>query len=259
MLTVIDDIPKEVLAGIVAAVAVARLWAALDRRSAPGHMLRRAWSRQSVRRATASLLAAVALVAIAEDVLFVEEEELILRLDRRVRAALVETPPTLRQAAAVASRVTGEGLAVATVAAVLVLVIARWLEEAVVVTLGALSAWALSGALKILFLVPRPRADVPMRLAVSYGFPSGHTLVALVVCGLLAWAVGRHVHRGLRLSLLAAAWMLALTAGAARVVLEAHWPSDVGAGLAIGWLWLNGLLALADSRLGPASRRCCPS
>jgi len=50
-----------------------------------------------------------------------------------------------------------------------------------------------------------------------------------------------------------AAWTLAFGAGISRVILYAHWPSDVVAGLALGTLWLVLLPAIVTTRRGPSA------
>lgn len=99
---------------------------------------------------------------------------------------------------------------------------ARWWLWVAVMILAPL----LEGALKQ--LIRRPRPD-----DVSLGFPSGHSTAAAAFFGIVILMAGALPPR-------AAAWVRALAllmivlVGVARVILRAHWPSDVLAGMALG-------------------------
>lgn len=240
----IDDAPKLMLAGALAALALLALWPLLDRRSTPAARLRAAWRSRAFRRGVVTVVVTLAVAAIAEDVLEAEHDEWILQLDARIITAVADPPPALRHAAALVSRLTGEGLVAVLAAAIPALIVCRRGRDAALLAGAAVGAWGASGLFKILFLVPRPRAHDMLRVTASYGFPSGHTLVTLVTVGTLAWLLGPR-HHPTRVALMLAAWMAALAAGASRVVLSAHWPSDVAAALALGTLWLVVLPAIA--------------
>ena len=204
------------------------------------------------RRLLCAALAATVLVVVAEAVLLYGHDELGPQLDRRLHAYArhLASEPALRATASVVSRLTGEGLVVAVVAATLGLVVARRRPEAWILVVGTLGSWIASGILKVAFGFPRPRAQAPWRDFVSYGFPSGHAFVTLVACGLIAWALGRRAARPVRIGLVAAAGVIALFGGAARVILNAHWPSDVIGGLAFGTAWLSLVVAVAEPTIG---------
>ena len=236
---VIDDTPKLLLAVSLGAVGLFALWSMLDARSPAAARVRRAWRAPAFRRLLAAALIVLALAVIAEDVLEAEHDEWVLRLDTMVIRALAEQRVGLRRAAAVVSHLTGEGLALLVTGALVVLVVRHRRRDALILCGAALGAWAASGLFKALLLVPRPRAGEVLHPAASYGFPSGHALVTLVTLGTLAWLLAKR--GGWRhTALLLAAWTIALGAGASRVVLAAHWPSD-----AVGSLWLIALPVIA--------------
>lgn len=104
---------------------------------------------------------------------------------------------------------------------------------------GAVPASLLSSGVKHLFARPRPAAVLPTGtfqvhgpvLAGHNSFPSGHSItIFLVVGGLLLASPWLRRHRLLG----AALGMLAAAVAMSRVMVGAHWPSDVLAGAALG-------------------------
>ena len=90
-------------------------------------------------------------------------------------------------------------------------------------------------------LVARPRPE-----ALSLGFPSGHSTAAAAFFGavmLLAATLPPRICLGVR----ALAVAMIVLVGMARVILRAHWPSDVLAGIALG-LALAAAAGLLASR-----------
>lgn len=109
--------------------------------------------------------------------------------------------------------------------------------------LAALPATLYSRGLKLLFERPRPAGVLSPDVAHFVGpiykalsFPSGHSTTAFVVAAVFCAHVER---RGLRIAALCLAAGVALS----RVLLGAHWPADVIAGAAGGWLcgWLGAV------------------
>ncbi|MBU2767860.1 phosphatase PAP2 family protein [Acidithiobacillus ferrivorans] len=88
----------------------------------------------------------------------------------------------------------------------------------------------------------RPPTAIKM---LSPAFPSGHVSLSLVVYGLLAlYLLAMVRHRGLRLAIVT---LLAALVGAiswSRLVLGAHWPSDVLGAWLLSGLWLGLLWAV---------------
>lgn len=231
---------------VLALAPALRLWPLLDARSRPAAGLRRLWRRPG---ADVLLLAVVGLcgaVVVTEDVLDGGPEEIFPALDRSVRAAVaaVSSGP-VRQVAATLSDLTGVGLATAVAAAALALAASGRRRDGVALCLASLSAWALSIGLKQVFGVPRPHSS-------AFGFPSGHALVTVVACGFLAWSLTRSAPPLARRAAYQAAAVVAVLAAASRVLLGAHWLSDVVAGLCLGlaWLGLSILIARRSLRAG---------
>ena len=102
----------------------------------------------------------------------------------------------------------------------------------------ALSSLALMFLLKNLF--GRHRPDIPLlREAQGLSFPSGHALMSVTFYGLLIYIVWQTVSRKwLKWLLVILLLLLILIIGFTRIYLRVHYPSDVFAGFAIGFLWL---------------------
>ncbi|MEU9605499.1 phosphatase PAP2 family protein [Streptomyces sp. NPDC048057] len=98
----------------------------------------------------------------------------------------------------------------------------------------------------------RPQWPDPVDSAHYAAFPSGHAMVATVVCGLLLWLLWRHGLRG-------AWWFVCVTVavvsvlgvGATRLYLGVHWPTDVLG----GWLLGAGWVALSIAGYARMERR----
>jgi membrane-associated phospholipid phosphatase len=115
----------------------------------------------------------------------------------------------------------------------------RWRDEAVVLLIAMVGAGAMSAALKLHFRRVRP--DLPWALVHehSFSFPSGHSVFAVVLYGILAYLGMRHLHgAGQRVAMLATAVLLILGIGLSRIYLGVHFPSDVAAGYFVGLVWL---------------------
>jgi undecaprenyl-diphosphatase len=88
---------------------------------------------------------------------------------------------------------------------------------------------------------PRPAVDlvhVSSRLA-SGGFPSGHALGALAICGYFVFLVHERVRgRALRIALTTILILFIALMGWSRIYEGQHWPSDVIGGYLLGGIWL---------------------
>jgi undecaprenyl-diphosphatase len=96
------------------------------------------------------------------------------------------------------------------------------------------------GAVKL--LVGRTRPD-----ALSYGFPSGHATAAAAYFGALLY-LAEPLPPLWRRALRVAAVALIVLVGIARVMLRAHWPSDVLGGFALGLALASGAVIVATRR-----------
>jgi undecaprenyl-diphosphatase len=137
----------------------------------------------------------------------------------------------------------GRQLTVMFAGSALVCLTLTWRLEAFALVVAG-SIRVVNGLMKEVFDSPRPglefirEAEAPT----SLGFPSGHTAGAMLLCGTVVWIVGRRARRSsIRLtSACGAAAAVAIT-GLGRMMVGAHWPSDVLGGL----LWASAaVLAL---------------
>ena len=234
------ELGEAVAVTVLCLLLLLSLWLVLDRRGRAAAALRQASKCSGATNILWGLVGLSALFIAAEEVLDRGSEELLPGLDILARhaAQLLGGSPMIYAAAWRLSDLTGIGLVTTVASVALCLFVLRHGREAVLVLIGSLSAWVLSGVLKLAFRVPRPHSS-------TLGFPSGHVLVAVVGCGLVAWALGRFAGCRTRRILYGAAGATALLSGAARVILDAHWVSDVIGGLAAGTVWLNLVILIA--------------
>jgi membrane-associated phospholipid phosphatase len=118
------------------------------------------------------------------------------------------------------------------------------------VTLAAaiLGGSLLNRLLKYFFHRRRPHFDDPILTLTSYSFPSGHTMMATVLFGVMAaYCLTKTTSWSARVMIIAAAGLLVLLVGFSRIYLGAHYLSDVIGALAEGLAWLSLCLTLLYS------------
>ena len=102
----------------------------------------------------------------------------------------------------------------------------------------ALSSVVLSFSLKAFFQRERPLMQLIGDVS-GYSFPSGHALIGIVFYGLFIYIIWHEVkQKWLKIFLIVVLILLILLISFSRVYLRVHYPSDVIAGLAIGFIWL---------------------
>jgi membrane-associated phospholipid phosphatase len=106
----------------------------------------------------------------------------------------------------------------------------------------------LNRILKYVFQRPRPHFDDPLLSLTSYSFPSGHTMTATVLFGVLAayfFTTTRDWRR--RVIIVFVAGLLILLVGFSRMYLGVHYLSDVLGAMAEGLAWLSLCLTVIYS------------
>jgi membrane-associated phospholipid phosphatase len=131
----------------------------------------------------------------------------------------------------------GLGVIVAVVVGVLVVRGRRHWAGYLVVTcvLGGL----MNLELKRFFARARPDLAEALRRAHGYSFPSGHAMGSTIAFGAMAYLAFRVLKRWrYRAAAIALAGTIILSISFSRIYLGVHWVSDVGAGIAVGLVWL---------------------
>jgi len=123
----------------------------------------------------------------------------------------------------------------------------------VVVTAGAI---VLNGILKGVFQRQRPNIFEWGTEVFSSSFPSGHAMSAAVVYGTIAYLAGRlqRTHWARLVTTIVAITLIVLIA-ASRIYLGVHYPSDILAGMAVGFAWAAFCMATLEAIQLVARRR----
>lgn len=119
---------------------------------------------------------------------------------------------------------------------------AAWTLPIVVVGSGVIIQ-----GVKLLMHRQRPAFFTPLLHEAGYSFPSGHSLIAMVVYGLLGYfALHLCKSRGARLAVRVVTVAVVFLIGVSRVYVGVHFPTDVLAGWTAGVPWLITCLALHE-------------
>jgi undecaprenyl-diphosphatase len=111
-------------------------------------------------------------------------------------------------------------------------------RTAIVILVTSASGELLNAAMKQVFNRPRPTIVPHLRAAYSTSFPSGHAMESAIVYLTLGAILMRASDTvPTKVYILAIAMLLTAVAGASRVYLGVHYPTDVIAGWIVGFLW----------------------
>ena len=122
--------------------------------------------------------------------------------------------------------------------AVAFVLLRRWkrpADDIALVVIAAGSA-ALPSAIKLIVARPRPTIEHLSHLT-SLSFPSEHTTQAAAIYLTIAILLSKGLNRGWRELVIVLAALIALAVAWSRVYLGVHYPTDVIAGLLLGWSW----------------------
>lgn len=113
--------------------------------------------------------------------------------------------------------------------------------------IAVIGAGILIQGVKLIFRRPRPTLFHPLLHESGYSFPSGHSLISVVVYGLLGYFV-MHLFRrhAARIAVAIVSILLILLIGLSRVYVGVHFPTDVLAGWTAGIPWLLTCLAIHE-------------
>ena len=118
------------------------------------------------------------------------------------------------------------------------LLLRRWKRPADDVGLVVIAAGSALLPITVKLIVARPRPTIEhLSHLTSLSFPSEHTTQAAAIYLTIAILLSKGLNRGWREILIALAVVIALGVAWARVYLGVHFPTDVTAGLLLGWSW----------------------
>ncbi|MBF4624541.1 phosphatase PAP2 family protein [Clavibacter sp. VKM Ac-2872] len=204
--------------------------------------------------AASSLFAGLYVAVVDDDsVALLDEPALHLAMD--VRSPWLDTAVTVFTEAAGVYAVPIVGVAV-----VVALAIRRrqWVPVVLGITAGAGSLLTTEVGKELVGRDRPPRADAVPPYETSPSFPSGHTLNASVVAGIVAYLlVLRQMRRATRVLTYVVAIAFAASVSLSRVYLGHHWLTDAIAGwlLALAWLALLVVAHRVRLRLRDARER----
>lgn len=110
-------------------------------------------------------------------------------------------------------------------------------SQAMTVAIGGFGALGLNLLLKRLFERSRPELWSRVVEVKFYSFPSGHAMLSIVMYGLLGYLLANHYRKYRNLIILLMSLLIALI-GFSRMYFGVHWPTDIIAGYAAGFVWL---------------------
>lgn len=116
-------------------------------------------------------------------------------------------------------------------------------DDSLLVAAAALGGVALDEVMKWHF--KRLRPDVPWAFVHehSFSFPSGHSVMAIVMYGVIVYRTQNRLRsKWARAALMVGAIVMVAGIGFSRVYLGAHYPSDVAGGYFVGAVWLAAVI-----------------
>lgn len=118
------------------------------------------------------------------------------------------------------------------------LLLRRWKRPADDIALLVIAAGSAVLPIVVKLIVARPRPTFEQLNALkSLSFPSEHTTQAAAIYLTIAILLSRGLDRRWRILAIALAIVIALGVAWSRVYLGVHYPTDVAAGLLLGWSW----------------------
>lgn len=133
------------------------------------------------------------------------------------------------------------------------LLLRRWKRPAddLALIVVAIGSAALPTVVKLIVARPRPTIEHLTHMT-TLSFPSEHTTQAAAIYLAIASLLTQGRSEFWRRIALAAALVIGVMVALSRVFLGVHYPTDVTAGLLLGWLWTIGIFRYARSQLkGP--------
>jgi len=202
-----------------------------------------AYAALAVALAVGLLVMALATAAVIEIYDAITTSDGVAGLDEPLLEDLmdVRTPVMNTVLTAVTDTAGKVGMPVIAVVAMVALAVRRrsWTPVVLIAVTGTVSIALTVVGKELIGRVRPPHSDAVPPLELSDSFPSGHTLNAVAVIGVIAYLLAlRRSSRRARLALAIGAGGYVLLIGFSRVYLGHHWFTDVLAGLVLGLAWL---------------------
>lgn len=111
-------------------------------------------------------------------------------------------------------------------------------SRGVIITIIVFASTLLNQALKL--IIRRPRPDInPLAIERSFSFPSGHTMIMIVIGGILLYLLWKEKgSRGKKIIITIIITLIALSVMFSRIYLGVHYFSDIIGGITSGLLFL---------------------
>ena len=210
-------------------------------------------------------LAAGALVAIAGTWAFVEVAGEVRKgstqsFDDFVMQRVAANQHPMVEHAMLEITFLGTGLVVMTIVVIssLFLFLTRHRYSAALLVFATAGGLILNNLLKASFDRPRPQIFQWGTHVLSSSFPSGHAMSATVVYSMVAYLAARlEAKRWVRWLVMLVATLLIIVIGGSRVYLGVHFPSDILAGVLIGFAWAGFCMAMFET-IDLLARRAAP-
>ena len=114
--------------------------------------------------------------------------------------------------------------------------------------IAVIGAGIIIQGVKMLVHRPRPSFFAPILHEAGFSFPSGHSLIAMVIYGLLGYfALHLFKNKAARLIVRIVTVLIVFSIGVSRVYVGVHYPTDVLAGWTAGVPWLLTCLVLHEA------------
>jgi len=141
----------------------------------------------------------------------------------------------------------GWGVIILTILFGLYFIAKRYWQELAMVVIGMGGETLLFESLSILIGRARPPTQIWIILKIP-GFPSGHTMAAVTIFGLLAYLLAPKVRSAFGKGfVVAVAILVMLFVGFTRVFTAAHYLTDVLSGYALGICWSGAIYTLIET------------
>ncbi|OOG56742.1 phosphatase PAP2 family protein [Rhodanobacter sp. C03] len=202
---------------------------------------------QSRTVATLGTLAAL-LFAVIAFAIGTSEPGALVRFDTALAADIhVRLPPSALPVLATVSLLGSTPWVVtASMLMLLTLLLRRQWNLAVCWAIAQIGILPIAYGIKACFQRTRPPHDPRFVTDVGWSFPSGHAISSAVFYGMLAYVLLRLLPPRWHRMVIAATLLLAGLIGLSRILLQAHYFSDVVAGYACGLAWLMLCIGLAE-------------